>query len=71
MSPYVVVSDKAAAREILSDTKVFVKGSDYTEKFGVAFGEGLVTSNGETHKAVKGAHTHKASRCADVSCRPL
>jgi cytochrome P450 len=51
MSPYIVVSDKAAAREILSDTKVFVKGSDYTEKFGYAFGEGLVTSNGEAHKA--------------------
>jgi len=51
MNPYLVVSDKSAVREILSDIKVFVKGSDYTEKFGVAFGEGLVTSNGETHKA--------------------
>jgi len=50
MTPYVVVSDRNAAREVLSDTKVFVKGTDYTEKFSVAFGEGLVTSNGETHK---------------------
>lgn len=50
MNPYLVISDKAAAREVLSDTHVFVKGSDYTDKFGVVFGEGLVTSNGSTHK---------------------
>jgi cytochrome P450 len=50
MSPYLVITDRAAAREVLSDTKVFIKGSDYTEKFHLAFGDGLVTSNGEAHK---------------------
>ena len=50
MNPYLVVLERTAAREILSDTKAFVKGSDYTQKFAVVFGEGLVTSNGETHK---------------------
>lgn len=51
MAPFVVISDRNAAREVLSDTKSFYKGTDYTEKFGVVFGEGLVTSNGETHKS--------------------
>jgi cytochrome P450 len=44
-----VVAEKVAAREVLSDTKAFVKGADYTEKFHVVFGEGLVTSNGDVH----------------------
>jgi len=51
MTPYLVLADRHAAREVLSDTQAFVKGSDYTEKFGVVFGEGLVTSNGDVHKA--------------------
>ena len=48
--PYLVVCDPLAVRRILSDTKAFVKGVDYTNQFSVAFGEGLVTSNGEKHK---------------------
>jgi hypothetical protein len=38
-----------AAREALTE-KVFVKGPDYKNKFGVVFGDGLVTSTGEKHK---------------------
>jgi len=38
-------------RRVLSDTKTFIKGVDYTSQFSVFFGEGLVTSNGERHKA--------------------
>jgi cytochrome P450 len=48
--PYIVVCDPSSVRRILSDNKVFVKGTDYTEQFSVAFGEGLVTSNGEKHR---------------------
>lgn len=48
--PYLVVCDPAVVRRILSDTKTFCKGSDYTYQFAVAFGEGLVTSNGDKHR---------------------
>ena len=48
--PYIVVCDPISVRRILSDSKVFIKGSDYTENFAVAFGKGLVTSNGEQHR---------------------
>jgi cytochrome P450 len=37
-------------RRILSDSRTFYKGQDYTDRFGVIFGEGLVTSNGEKHR---------------------
>jgi cytochrome P450 len=47
--PYLVVCDPNAVRRILTDSKLFAKGKDYTETFGVAFGQGLVTSNGERH----------------------
>jgi hypothetical protein len=49
--PYIVVAEPAVVRRVLSDTKTFVKGIDYTSQFAVLFGEGLVTSNGERHKA--------------------
>lgn len=45
-----VVCDPIAVRRILSDAKTFIKGSDYSEMFSIAFGQGLVTSNGEKHK---------------------
>jgi len=48
--PYLVVCDPLAVRRVLSDTKAFVKGVDYTSQFSVAFGQGLVTSNGERHR---------------------
>ena len=38
MSPMLVCSEPQAVRQILTDTKAFVKGSDYTEKFSVVFG---------------------------------
>lgn len=49
-----VVMEIEAARQVLTDTRTFLKGADYTEKFSVVFGEGLVTSNGETHKHDRG-----------------
>lgn len=54
MSPMLVCSEPSAVRQILTDTKAFVKGTDYTQKFSVVFGDGLVTSNGEKHKHDRG-----------------
>lgn len=48
--PLVFVMDVTAIREILTSSLIFEKGTDYTVKFATLFGEGLVTSNGETHK---------------------
>lgn len=48
--PYLVVCEPSVVRRILSDNRVFIKGVDYTSQFSVAFGQGLVTSNGEKHK---------------------
>lgn len=45
-----VVCDPVVARRVLSDTKTFVKGVDYSYTFGYVFGEGLVTSQGEAHQ---------------------
>ena len=45
-----VCMDQDIVRQVLTDTKTFVKGDDYTMKFSVVFGEGLVTANGERHK---------------------
>ena len=50
IKPMVVVCDPIIVRKILVDTKTFIKGPDYTEKFSLVFGQGLVTSNGVTHK---------------------
>jgi len=49
-SPMVVVMEPKCVRQILTDTKTFVKGSDYSNKFAIVFGEGLVTSNGSKHR---------------------
>ena len=49
-SPTLVVTDPALARQVLSNTVLFVKGPDYTDKFGIVFGDGLVTSTGDKHK---------------------
>lgn len=49
--PYLVICEPAVVRRILSDPKTFPKGEDYTTYFNIAFGAGLVTSNGEKHKA--------------------
>jgi cytochrome P450 len=48
---FIVVCEPTLVRRILSDSKTFVKGTDYTTIFGIAFGQSLVTSNGEKHKA--------------------
>lgn len=47
---YLVVCDPVIVRRILSDSKTFYKGSDYSTKFARYFGEGLVTSNNEKHR---------------------
>jgi cytochrome P450 len=49
-SPMLVVTEPKLARTILADTVTFIKGPDYTEKFGLVFGDGLVTSTGKKHK---------------------
>ena len=47
--PYLVICDPTVVRRVLSDTRTFIKGLDYSEQFSVPFGQGLVTSNGEKH----------------------
>jgi cytochrome P450 len=54
VKPYLVVCDPVVVRRILSDSKAFCKGVDYTFYFSYAFGEGLVTSSGEKHKKDRG-----------------
>ena len=51
--PIVFVTDIGAIQQILSNPSIFEKGPDYTQKFASVFGEGLVTSNGETHKKAR------------------
>ena len=50
MRSYLIVCEPTAVRRILSDTKAFPKGSDYSDTFGSVFGEGLVTAKDEKHK---------------------
>jgi len=52
--PYIVVCEPIVVRRILSDVKLFPKGSDYSNTFSIAFGMGLVTSSGEKHKNDRG-----------------
>ena len=49
--PYLVVCDPNAVRQILTDHKSFPKGESYTSGFAYVFGQGLVTSSNEKHKA--------------------
>jgi cytochrome P450 len=48
--PFLIVSDPTIVRRVLSDTKTFTKGKDYTSIFAIGFGNGLVTSVGEKHQ---------------------
>ncbi len=48
--PYLVVTDPGVVRRILSDSKAFYKGTDYTVTFKLAFGDSLVTATGDKHK---------------------
>lgn len=54
VQPYIVVCDPVVIRRVLSDSKTFIKGDDYTTYFNIAFGSSLVTSNGEKHKHDRG-----------------
>ncbi|GMH59924.1 hypothetical protein TrST_g7669 [Triparma strigata] len=53
-SPMIVVMEPKCVRQILTDTKTFIKGADYSNKFALVFGEGLVTSNGDKHRGDRG-----------------
>jgi len=46
----VVLLDPSHVRQVLTDTRTFVKGKDYSEKFSQFLGLGLVTSDGSKHK---------------------
>lgn len=48
--PYLVVFEPTVVRRVLSDSKTFIKGVDYSSTFAAMFGEGLVTSGHEKHK---------------------
>ena len=50
IKPMLVVCEPSLVRQVLSNSSTFIKGSDYTEKFSMVFGNGLVTSNGKEHK---------------------
>ena len=61
---YLVLCDPVIVRRVLSDTKTFVKGADYSDIFSLAFGEGLVTATGEKHlkdRAIFGKYFIKSS----------
>ncbi len=47
--PMCVVATPAAAKAVLGSSRAFPKGEDYRDKFGLVFGDGLVTSTGEKH----------------------
>jgi cytochrome P450 len=48
---YVVCCEPDMIRRILTDTKIFPKGQLYSEGLSYCFGQSLVTSDGERHKA--------------------
>lgn len=50
--PYLVICEPVVVRRILTDP-IFIKGEDYTSVFSLAFGSGLVTSNGDVHRKDK------------------
>lgn len=47
---FLVILDPSIARRILSDSRTFIKGHNYTEKFSILFGEGLVTAEADKHR---------------------
>uniref|UniRef100_A0A7S3NIN6 Cytochrome P450 n=1 Tax=Aureoumbra lagunensis TaxID=44058 RepID=A0A7S3NIN6_9STRA len=51
--PTCVIANARAAKEVLGASSTFPKGNDYTQKFGFVFGDGLVTSTGETHSRAR------------------
>eukprot|EP00981_Chlorochromonas_danica_P007912 scaffold1900_cov183-Ochromonas_danica.AAC.18 len=65
---FLVVCDPEVVRRILSDNKLFYKGNDYTDSFSLAFGEGLVTSNGEKHKRDRAIFGRYFTRSSMAQC---
>lgn len=68
--PMLVCTDPVGVREVLSDTKSFIKGADYTYYFAFPFGQGLVTSTTEKHKVDRarlGKYFHKSNVMQYVS----
>jgi cytochrome P450 len=49
-TPFLIVCDPSAVRQILTDTKCFPKGESYTVGFAYIFGQGLVTSDADKHR---------------------
>ena len=47
---YIVLLEPEVVRRVMADSKVFIKGTDYTVTFATAFGKGLVTSVGDRHR---------------------
>jgi len=57
-NPRIVVCDAGITKHMLINAEKFPKGSDYKQKLGHAFGNGLVTSDGEIwrkHKKILSA----------------
>eukprot|EP00592_Proboscia_alata_P005069 CAMPEP_0194375254 /NCGR_PEP_ID=MMETSP0174-20130528/23720_1 /TAXON_ID=216777 /ORGANISM="Proboscia alata, Strain PI-D3" /LENGTH=411 /DNA_ID=CAMNT_0039155315 /DNA_START=35 /DNA_END=1267 /DNA_ORIENTATION=+ len=52
--PMVFIADVKAVRQVLTDVKTFTKGPDYTVRFAVGLGKGMVTSVGEDHRKMRG-----------------
>ena len=50
MKPLVFVADAKALRQVLTQPDTFTKGPDYSVRFKLAIGNGLVTSIGHDHK---------------------
>lgn len=48
--PYLVLLEPTVVRRVLSDSKSFIKGVDYSTTFALLFGKGLVTSGHEKHR---------------------
>jgi cytochrome P450 len=49
-TPFLIITDPSAVRQILTDTKSFPKGEAYTVGFAYVFGQGLVTSDSDKHR---------------------
>jgi len=50
VKPLVFVADAKALRQVLTQPETFTKGPDYSVRFKLAIGNGLVTSTGHDHK---------------------
>jgi len=68
---YLVVLEPSIVRRVLSDSKAFTKGSDYSTIFAVVFGEGLVTSSHDKHKNDRAIFNKYFIRSSVTKCFPM